>query len=134
MPSSARKKKPAPCRDARKDSPMSNDASRSRRSGLRAFRPRIDQTEALESRFLLSSAVAGPDTFASIAARSTVQRVPPIQTRTANGGQSVAVTDTDGEVYYVNLLGGGVVRAYFLFDEPAGTEIYTLSLHDALPI
>ena len=30
--------------------------------------------------------------------------------------------------------GGGVVGCCFFFNDPATTEIYTLSLHDALPI
>ena len=31
-------------------------------------------------------------------------------------------------------VGGGVVVCFFFFNDTATTEIYTLSLHDALPI
>ena len=35
---------------------------------------------------------------------------------------------------YVNWVGGGVGGVVFFFNDTATTEIYTLSLHDALPI
>src|SRR5690349_25173541 len=41
--------------------------------------------------------------------------------------------DDDGQPYY--LLGNSLVLVYFFFfNDTATTEIYTLSLHDALPI
>src|SRR5215203_4896446 len=36
--------------------------------------------------------------------------------------------------YLADLVGVGIVRLFFFFKDTATTEIYTLSLHDALPI
>src|ERR1035437_1315472 len=41
--------------------------------------------------------------------------------------------DTDGDTL-VSLIDGGTKKSEFFFNDTATTEIYTLSLHDALPI
>ena len=50
------------------------------------------------------------------------------------GGGVVGVRDMRGGGGYVVSGGKGVVLFFFFFNDTATTEIYTLSLHDALPI
>ena len=69
----------------------------------RAFRPGLGGP--LESRLLLATTAGVIQNF----------NIPPrpgfVGAKTADHGRAVAITDVDGELYVVNLLGGGTVRA-----------------------
>ena len=48
--------------------------------------------------------------------------------------EDVAITGGGGGWWWGGGVGGVVVFFFFFFNDTATTEIYTLSLHDALPI
>ncbi len=77
---------------------MSDQSQGGRRAGRREFRPTLDGT--LEPRLLLSAA--------RVSIRATSQN---IRYQIARNGQVAMITDTDGELYNVNVVGGGTVRA-----------------------
>ena len=77
---------------------MSDHGQDGRRTERRSFRPSLDGT--LEPRLLLSGA--------SVAIKASS---PNIQAQIARGGQVSLIRDTDGEIYNVNVIGGGSVRS-----------------------
>lgn len=77
---------------------MTDRGQGGRKTDARSFRPTLDGT--LEPRLLLSKGLV------SIRAQSRS-----IHAQVARGGQVSLIRDTDGELYNVNVVGGGTVRA-----------------------